>query len=170
MATASQLEQAGLIHKYDPALDDDEQELRILWTSARLKAWVEDELPGLSSQWGVETPPNEQFDAFLETYASGLPLVFGNQFKPFQPRAIQPMGDGVWYLKTPDLRLFGWFWKQDCFIGVVAETAERCKKYDLYQGYRGDVTRFRDAIDLDEPKYIAGTDPHAVISNFDYPD
>src|SRR5215469_3377313 len=137
MATAIQLENAGRIHRYDPALDDDEQELRILWTSPKLKAWVENDLPGLDSQWRTEVSPIEQFDAYIATYASGLPLVFETQFKPFQPRAVQPLGDGVWYLKTPDLRIFGWFWKRDCFIGVVADMALRVKTYNLYNGYRG---------------------------------
>ena len=170
MATASQLENAGKIHKYDPALEDDEQELRLFWTSPRLRVWVENDLPNLTSQWAVETPPLEQLDAFTAVYASGLPLVFEIQFKPFQPRAIQPLGDGVWYLKTPDLRIFGWFWRKDCFIGVVADTAERVKKHGLYEGYRGDVVRFRNKLELDEPKFIPGTDPNAVISNYDLPD
>ena len=170
MATASQLENAGTIHKYDPALDDDEQEWRLLWASSKLKAWVENDLPELSSQWRVETGPLEQFDALTTVYASGLPLVFEQQFKPFQPRPIQPLGDGVWYLKTPDLRIFGWFWKRDCFIGVVPDTAERVKKYNLYNGYREEVIRFRNELDLDEPKFIAGTDPNAVISNYDLPE
>ena len=170
MATASQLDHAGQIHKYDPALDDDEQELRILWASPKLKAWVENELPNLTSQWDVETEPLEQLDAYMAVFASGLPLVFDRQFKPFQPKAIQPLGDGVWYLKTPDLRIFGWFWSKDCFIGVVADTAERVKKHALYEGYRGEVVRFRDALDLDEPKFIPGTDPDAVLSNYDFPD
>jgi hypothetical protein len=170
MATVVQLTDAGLLHKFDPVLDPDEQELRLLHTSDKLKGWLENALPNLTSQWDIETSPLEQLDALIAIYAEGLPLVFERQFKAFHRKPIEPAGDGVWYLKTADLRVFGWFWKKDCFIGVVADTAERVKTYPLYQGYRGEVIRFREALDLDEPKFIPGEDPDAVISNYDLPD
>ena len=170
MATAIELEIAGELHKYDPVLDEDEQELRILWASPKLKDWIGNGLPQLASDFGVETAPLGQFDAFMDVYASGLPLVFEKQFKAFQGHSLQALEDGVWYLKTTDLRIFGWFWKKDCFIGVVADTAFRVKEHNLYQGYRGEVVRFRDKLLLDEPKFIPGTNPDAVISNYDLPD
>jgi hypothetical protein len=47
--------------------------------------------------------------------------------------------------------------------------ATRIKKHDLYRGYANVTTRrFRDELDLDNPKYIPGDDPHAVVSNFDH--
>jgi len=158
------------LFKLDPALDDDEQELRLLHTSPRLRAWLENELQGLQSAANIEMTPAEQLDALIHTYSSGLPLVFERDFKAFQPKPVQPIGDGVWYLKTPDLRIFGWFWRMDCFIGHVADTTERVKQFDLYQGYRGEVIRFRDGLPLDEPKSIPGDDPNVVISNYDLPD
>jgi len=80
------------------------------------------------------------------------------------------MGDGVWYLKTTDLRIFGWFWRKDIFLGVVADTKLRCQTHNLYQGYRTvNVERFRNELPLDEPKFIPGTDPDAVLSNYDIP-
>jgi hypothetical protein len=54
-------------------------------------------------------------------------------------------------------------------VAAVADTAYRCKKFDLYAGYAGEVVRFRNALDLDEPKFIPGDDPNAVVTNFDYP-
>ena len=135
-----------------------------------MATWITNILPGLASDFGSPLSPLEQFDTYAQVYASGLPLVFDQQFKVFQPRAIEPLGDGVWYLKTTDLRIFGWFWKRDCFVGVVADTAYRCKFYNLYQDYRTlTVPRFRNGLQLDEPKFIAGTDPNAVISNYDLP-
>lgn len=167
MATIVQLEGSGDLHRFDPALDPDEQELRLMHTSSKLKEWVEYELPKVSSQWDIANSPEMQFDDYMGVYASGLPLTFGRQFKAFLPKPLELMGDGVWYLKMPDLRVFGWFYVKDCFIGVVADTAERVKKHNLYHGYRGEVVRFRDHLDLDEPKFIPGTDPDDVISNYD---
>lgn len=169
MATVGQLEAAGLLHRYDPALDPDEQELRLMHTSSKLKGWLENELSRLTSQWDSTNSPEMQFDDLMATYASGLPLILDTQFKVFRPRPIEPLGDGVWYLKTPDLRIFGWFYARDCFIGVVADTAHHVKTYDLYQGYRGEVMHYRNNLDLDLPKFIPGTDPNAVISNYDLP-
>jgi hypothetical protein len=169
MATIIVLEGAGVLHKLDPALEPDEQELRLLHTSDRLMGWLQGVLPALASQWDIESSPLEQLDAFVAIYTSGLPLVFERQFKAFHRRPIQAAGDGVWYLKTADLRVFGWFWQKDCFIGVVADTAERVKTHGLYEGYRGEVVRFRDALDLDEPKFIPGENPDDVVSNYDLP-
>jgi hypothetical protein len=76
--------------------------------------------------------------------------------------------DGIWELKTEDIRIFGFFHKKDCFIGVVADDATRIKTYDLYHGYANvNCRRFREAIDLDNPKCVLGDDPNAVVSNFD---
>ena len=107
----------------------------------------------------------EQVDGLVDVFCSGDTLTYGEQFKP-----LTHIKDGVWELKTPDIRIFGWFNRKDCFIGVVADDATRIKTYHLYHGYANVTTaRFRDALDLDEPKYVTGDDPHAVVSNFDLP-
>lgn len=170
MATIPDLLHSGAIFKLDAELDHDEQELRILYTSPKLKTWIENALPNITSLFGTEIDPLEDFVAFHADYASGLPLVFERDFKAFQKRPLAPLGDGVWYLKTRDTRIFGWFFAKDCFIGVVADTTERVKRHELYQGYRKEVIRFRDALPLNEPKYITGENPDDVISNYDLPD
>jgi hypothetical protein len=76
--------------------------------------------------------------------------------------------EGVWELKTADVRLFGWFHQFDCFVGVVIDLKYRVQEYKLYSGYMGEVIRFRDNLDLDEPKFIPGGEPVNVVSNF-YP-
>lgn len=169
MATIAELLGLRRLFKLDPQLEDDEQELRLIYTSPQLKTWFENDLPKVRSFFGTETDPLEDFVALSAAYASGLPLVFDRQFKAFHKRPFEPIGDGVWYLKTPDLRIFGWFIARDCFVGVVANTFELVKKHDLYQGHRGDVIRFRDALPLDEPKFVPGEDPYDVISNYDLP-
>ena len=164
MATIAQLEAAGLLFKLDPALDVDEQELRLFHTSPRLSDRLQNVLPTSGSSWDIENSPAEQLDALIAVYASGLPLTYGWQFKP-----IRPIGDGVWELKTADLRIFGWFAARDCLIGVVADTKEHIREHTLYPGYRGEVTRFRAALELNAPKFIPGDDPNAVVSNNTFP-
>src|SRR5262249_49768391 len=134
MATVQELDAAGRLHRLDPALSDDQFEDRFIYVSTRLRNWLEQELPNLESSWAIEVSPAEQFDALLETYASGETLTFAWQFKP-----LNPVGDGVWELKTADLRVFGWFHKFDCFVAVCADTKDRIKEHNLYGGYRNTV-------------------------------
>jgi hypothetical protein len=164
MATVVELDRQGKLFKLDPALDDDQQEFRVLYASPRLHKWLGEVLPTLGSTWKIELSPAEQLDAFMEIYAAGETLTFQRSFYP-----IAHISNYVWELKTADLRIFGWFTARDCFVGVVADTTDRVKLHNLYHGYAGDVVRFLNALDLDEPKFVPGDDPHAVVSDFDYP-
>jgi hypothetical protein len=169
MATLAELAvEGGPLTKLDPALDPDDpdaQEERLIYVSQGLKKWLQDVLPTLGSTWNIEVDPAQQVDALLEVYASGDELTYSWQFKP-----LTPIGEGVWELKTADVRIFGWFRSQNCFIGVVADTKERIKEHGLYPGYRSTVIRYRNQLQLDDPKHIKGDDPNAAVSNYTLPD
>ena len=127
--------------------------------------WLTEVLPDLGSTWNIELSPLEQLAAFIETYASGEPLVFGRSFKP-----ISHVSGGVWELKTADLRVFGWFPSQDVFIGHAANLSETIKSVrGMYHGYANEVVHYRKNLDLNEPKFVPGDDPNAVVSAFSYP-
>jgi hypothetical protein len=165
MATLLDLERWGALFRLDAGLDPGVQEFRQIYTSPDLRWWMESTLPGLVSSWNLELTPLEQLDGLINVFCSGDTLTYGQQFKP-----LTHVKDGIWELKTADLRMFGWFNRKDCFVGVVADDATRIKTYKLYKGYANVTTAgFRDALDLDEPKYVTGDDPHAVVSNFDLP-
>jgi hypothetical protein len=164
MATVLDLDRRGDLFKLD-VLEQGVQEFREFYASPRLHAWITGTLPGMASMFGLELTPHEQFVALAEIFCAGERLSYGHQFKP-----LTHITDGVWELKTEDIRIFGWFSRKDCFIGVVADDATRIKTHNLYVGYANVTTRrFRDALDLDPPKFVPGDDPHAVVSNFDYP-
>lgn len=165
MATIQHLREQGVLHKIDPALDDDEQENRYIYASDAVVEFLANGLPALQSFWGTETDPSQDLDALVAEFASGLPIGFDHQVKAFRRRCLDVLQGGVWYLKTPDLRIFGWFPHRDCFVAVFADTFENVKGKDLYEGRRNQVIQFRNALDLDAPKFIAGGDPHAVVSN-----
>lgn len=164
MATVVELDVRGDLCRYDPNLRAGEQEFRCLYGSPRFVGWVQNDLPNLGSTWGIDQSPTEQFDAYMEIFASDEPLYFGWAFKP-----LVHLADGVWELKTADLRIFGWFSAKDCFIAYVADTKERIRLHRFYNGYAQETLRFRTQLDLNEPKFVLGDDPHAVISNFDHP-
>ena len=164
MATVLRVAGRGDLQRYDPGLPSDRQEFRCLYGSQRFVKWVIERLPGLGSTWNIELTPQEQFVAPMEIYASGDVLLIGYQLKP-----LVHLGDGVWELKTADLRLFGWFYTKDQFIAHAGDTAERIKTSGMYAGYVGDVVRYRDSLDLNSPKFVPGDDPNDVVSNFDLP-
>lgn len=160
MATLSKLVGAHLF-KLEPELRHGQQAQRLIYASAGLMRWIQEALPELEQAWTSELTPAEQLAAYVDDFCAGEELEIPTGF-----HCLRPEQKGVWSLKTPDLRIFGWFHTRDCFIGVKADTADRIKKHDLYLGYLGEVARFRDNIDLDEPKFIQGNNPYDVVSNY----
>jgi hypothetical protein len=164
MATPIELDRKDALFKLE-VLEPAVQEFRQFYASPDLHNWLEGVLPTLASGLNLELSPLEQFVDLAETFCAGERLMYGLQFKP-----LTHITGGIWEFKTQDVRIFGWFHKKDCFIGAVADDATRIKKHDLYRGYANVTTkRFLEALDLDEPKFLPGDDPHAVVSNFDYP-
>ena len=164
MATLARLEQDGDLLKWEEALPPRQQEERLLYIFPRLQDWLQNTLPACVSCWNLEETPNQQVYALVTVFVAGETLLFGHQFSP-----LRPIGKGAWELKTADVRIFGWFPVKDCFVAVSADEAWRVKDSKLYPAFRDEVVRFRDGLPLDEPKFVEGDDPNAVVSAFDYP-
>ncbi len=162
MATLLDLVSAQVLVRLDPQLGPRRQEYRAIYLSRRAFAWLSTELQELGSTWNIEVAPNAQLDAFVEHFASGGVLTHPESF-----HEMTPLPEGVWVLKTADIRVFGFFHRRDCFVAAIVDSAEWVKRHNLYHGYIGETIRFRDSLDLDEPKFIAGGDPRDVVSNFD---
>lgn len=165
MATVIDLEIRGTLEKLDPELDPPQQELRRIYLGPKLATWITDTLPTLESDRGLETSPLGQFDELVAVFCSGETLTFDWHFKP-----LNYVQDGIWELKTADLRIFGWFPEKDCFIGIIADTKARIIEFTLVAPYANvEVAPFRNDLDLDEPKFIDGKNPHAVVTDYDFP-
>lgn len=164
MATLLQLCDRGELEKLDPQLPEDEYEARAIYLLPRSAAWIRDTLPTLESRWIRDVSPQEQLQALLEIWAAGEELVFDWQFKPLVHHA-----DGIWEIKTGDLRAFGWFSQQDIFICSAIFETQVVKDHELYHGASRQAARDRDLLDLDEPKFIAGDQPSDVVKNFSFP-
>ncbi len=160
MATIIELVLSGALHRLDPGLGPREMEVRRIFLLPRARDWLAKELLESTSNWNIEENPVQQLDALVYEFCIGEPLAIGQRFK-----ALRPVGNGVWELKTADLRLFGWFVQKDCFIVCDCDTTLRVKQMRLYPGYRDQAVRFRERLDLDEPKFIAGDDPNDVVSD-----
>lgn len=164
MATILDLTKTRALSKFDPDLRASEQEFRTLYAAPRFESWVKETLPTLVSNWNIDLTPELQLVDFLSNYAIGEPLTFRHQFNP-----IRYHNHGVWELKTADVRIFGWFYRKDQFVAVVGDQTWHVKNHNLYQGYAGEVVRFRSQLKIDAPKFVAGKDPRDVISNFRTP-
>ena len=164
MATILELVKGRLLEKLDPELDYGDMEERYVYLLPSVASKLRDELPSYVSNWFVEDSPQTQFDQLMEVFCSGEPLIFDRMFKPLKHRQ-----EGIWELKTPDLRLFGWFPVKDCFIVGAIDTAFNVKSYNLYAGHVNIVAHWRAQLELDEPKFVTGKDPNDVVSNFDFP-
>lgn len=164
MATILDLVESGKIVKLDAGLSWREQEQRCIYILPRVREWLEQELPNKSSSWNIELSPIEQLDAILNNYCSGRELTFERQINP-----IRHISLGIWEIKTADLRIFGWFYKKDIFICSHINIADFIKEYKLYNGLRDESCRWRNDLELDEPKFVAGDNPNDVISAFNYP-
>ena len=146
MATLLDIVAAGAIVKLAPILGAREQEERVIYASPKLLSWIQGVLPTLSSNWNISMSPLEQFIDLHSTFAAGECLVFGNDLNP-----LHPIDNGIWELKTADLRVFGWFVRQDCMIAQCADTAANVKNHNLYVGYRDETVRFRNQLNLSDP-------------------
>ncbi|MCB2060058.1 MAG: hypothetical protein R3E09_02490 [Novosphingobium sp.] len=164
MATLIHLAQQNQVVKLEAALSWREQEDRQIYVFPHVRHWMEDSLPNEASNWNLELSPLEQLDNFLSNYCSGRELMFERQFRP-----IRHIKDGIWELKTADVRLFGWFKAQDCFVCTDGNTAFNVKEHGLYWGYAEAAAQRRNHLDLDGPKFVPGDDPNDVISAFSYP-
>ncbi len=124
----------------------------MLFALPRVIRWLRKELPCLQTDGfhdGAPSPKEQAFQIFWAFivgrplhHMAGLPngLKSANRLKPPQ--------DGVWELRTFDLRFFGWFPRKGTFIISCVETKQRCIEHRLYAGYRTQAIRDREELGL----------------------
>jgi hypothetical protein len=162
MATLAELIACGELFEIEPDLDPGVQPFRYLYAVPGFRRFLEG-VQNLESAWNIEQTPAEQLDDLLAEFLGTEPLTVSWRFGPIYPAPGKPW-PGVWELKTPDLRIFGWFPVQNKFIAVNGCDAQKVKEYRLYGGFRDEVVRCRGHLPLDEPKYVAGEDFSDVVS------
>jgi hypothetical protein len=125
----------------------------MLYLFPHVRDWMRDTLPDLEPFFDHgRLSPIEQVDALLHDFIVDEDLAYYER-----SHSMRPETPGVWELKSPDIRLFGWFKSRRVFVVGEADSAFRCKQYELYTGYRNSVVWRRENLDLDEPKFILGS-------------
>jgi hypothetical protein len=160
MPTITELLDSGAIIKIDVELAPRDQPLRLLYGTPQFVEWLRQILEGVEPprQLG-QTSPAEQIDDLFHSFLSGEPLIFTRQF-----RVVRAEENAVWELKTPDMRIFGWFMAKDCFVAVFGNWADTIKDHDLYRGYRIAIRRLRRELGIDATLCVKGVDPDDVLS------
>ena len=97
--------------------------------------------------------PQEELDDLLFNYISSEGVMrYGRMFKDLVPAV-----DECWELKTWQLRIFGWFYRKDCFIAVHIDRTINVKGRN--GGYRIAINKTKDVrqrLRLDEPRFVGG--------------
>jgi hypothetical protein len=160
MPTIADLVSSGAIVKIEVDLAPRDQPLRLLYGTPEFVSWLQNVLDGAE-------PPDrlgdasiaEQIDDLFHSFLSGEQLTFTRQF-----RVVRAEENAVWELKTPDVRIFGWFTAKDCFVAVFGNWADTIKDHDLYRGYRIAIRRLRRELGIDATLCVKGVAPDDVLS------
>lgn len=160
MPTIADLVSNGAIVKIEVDLAPRDQPLRLLYGTPQFIAWLKDVLDGAEPPFRLgDTSIAEQIDDLFYSFLSGEQLIFTRQF-----RVVRAEENAVWELKTPDVRIFGWFMAKDCFAAVFGNWADTIKDHDLYRGYRIAIRRLRRELEIDETLCVKGVAPDDVLS------
>jgi len=160
MPTITDLVDSGAIVKIDVDLAPRDQPLRLLYGTPQFVAWLQDVLGGAEPSRKLgHTSITEQIDDLFHSFLSGEQLIFTKQF-----RVVRAEENAVWELKTPDVRIFGWFMAKDCFVAVFGNWADTIKDHDLYRGYRIAIRRLRRDLKIDATLCVKGVAPDDVLS------
>ena len=111
------------------------------------------------------TTPLEQSDALFYKFITGKWLDYdrdiGEVLEYNQPDKHRL---GIWELKAPDVRFFGWFPCFNIFIVAYCNDATYVKQHNLYNGYIGQCHQLRTQYPVDPPSFVTGGISR-VISN-----
>ncbi len=157
MATLEHLADTDKLICHDAGLEDDEFPDRYAYFAPDFDASLT-ALAAIGRLHGRNRTPYEQADQILYEFVIGKSLAYGSEYHP-----LDPLASHVWELKTPDIRLFGWFPKRRHFVIVRWQLKDCLKKHSDYAPYVREVVEFRNALDLDEPKAVVGVTRNEVI-------
>ncbi|MCG6121304.1 MAG: hypothetical protein MEP57_01155 [Microvirga sp.] len=162
MATILDLEQDEALIAISVPLDGAEQTWRRLYGTPDFVNWLDGELPQLrTTVVGGETQPYDQVDAIFHEYCVGEAMQFDRRFK----KLSRTPDEFVWEFKTPDIRIFGWIPMRDVFVCTFGAMKDEIEMMNLYGRYIARTIFVRNALDLDEPKYVASAEYDDVLSD-----
>jgi len=150
-ANIRRLKVRGDVDLVETEMEWNERAERELYASAACIAWMNGHLAGLETRVCCDATPLEQVESLFHRFITGKVLVYS-----YDLRDLEPLDAGIWELKSPDLRFFGWFPVYNTFIVAYCDDASKIKEYNLYSGYIQQCLRLRDKLPVDQPTFIDG--------------
>lgn len=109
----NQLLESGVIARVPIKLGPRDQAQRMLFWTNEFEQWARQTAADIKSRSLVTIP--EQLNLAFAEFVSGRPLSSG------LAKCDPPKGEGIWRLKTPDLRLYGWADSPQCMVLALGE-------------------------------------------------
>lgn len=157
MATLTKLVEDKLLIRVTVPLGRRQFHERKIYAFPDCLVWMRDDVPKMvTGRVASAFTPSEQLIERLRQWIAGDPMVFGRMFRDMEyPKDI----DGVWELKTADLRIFGWMYRPKEFVAVRGGYTDDYKEPTKIRNYADDkreVAKARDSLPLDGDKYVTG--------------
>ena len=127
--------------------------------SDRFQKWVQNEMPAIMPRCEDDPSAAIQLEQEFHGFRYGFGLTFGTD-----TRRLEPVDSSVWELKTPDLRIFGWFPAVNYFVAHLGEAKANLTDWDSYKPYVDEVVRFRESLSGFLRAYVTGGMSN-VVSN-----
>lgn len=156
MATVEELSKAKLLQVVKGVLGPRQLAERYIYLRPEAADWMRSTLRGLEVDGYVDDAisPNQQAYQLFKDFISGEDM-FSLEMHP-KPLRPQDSEHGIWELRTPDLRFFGWFCRKGVFLVSNIETKSTLLADRSYGRMRDFAVEYRNGLDLDEPKVLMG--------------
>ncbi len=158
MATLAYLVDAGTIEQYYAPLENTEMPERRVYFSHAASSMLQQTLPNELRDRGRNLTPLEQVEQSLYEFIVGQPLTYS-----VTCRKLDPLGTGIWELKTEDVRLIGWIPERFAFLVNAVVMKKALQKNAHYSPYIRDAVAFRDQLNLNEPKFLGGVNIRDLV-------
>lgn len=157
MATPSTLADSGSLLRYE---DDEETQSaeRLLFLFQGVVDWIDGTLVYYPRIRGRDLTPLEQVEALFHDFVYARDFTGVGHFVN-----IMPQGDGVYEMKTPDVRVFGWFYRTAQFIAHSGALKNDIKGTRAVGRIRREVVQARSRLNLDQPAFIRSSKIHELI-------
>lgn len=90
-------------------------------------------------------------------------FVAGEDFNPPVPHEMEPKGQGIWRLRTPDLRFDGWFPERNFFVIGAFDSKAGAKIRARSDAMVTEVLALRSAVNLLGGKYMTSEDYNDLV-------
>lgn len=154
MPTVSEALKTRVVVPIGGNLKPHQQPTRLLLTSQEVIEWMKAVLPKAKSD-GVypgAASPLEQAAGLFNRF------VAGDDFQDPLPHPMRPTEQGIYRLRTPDVRMDGWFPEKCCFVIGAIELTQNCKRQrGLDDQLRDLAINLRTTLQINNGTYLTGS-------------